>query len=234
MGEFDAGDTDGGVRRDVRASESPFVERITRVVYEKPVDELSTPDVCWDLVIVNGPSGTAVFQTGLTSRPVRVRAHPGESFLSIAFKPGVFMPRLPALRMRDSFRVHPLASSRAFSLEGERLEIPNFENAEGLIERLVRRELLARDEVVESHARGRPFALSERSVQRHFHLALGMTPKQLSQIQRARAAVDRLERGGAIAAVAAELGYSDQAHMTRSLKAIMGRTPGEIVRARRP
>jgi len=31
--------------------------------------------------------------------------------------------------------------------------------------------------------------------------------------------------------VAQELGYADQSHMTRALKAIMGRTPGELAHA---
>ena len=30
--------------------------------------------------------------------------------------------------------------------------------------------------------------------------------------------------------VALELGYSDQSHLTRALKAIMGQTPGQVTR----
>jgi methylphosphotriester-DNA--protein-cysteine methyltransferase len=61
-----------------------------------------------------------------------------------------------------------------------------------------------------------------------------MTPKQFAQVQRACRAVEQLEAGRAIATVATELGYSDQAHMTRALKTIMGRTPGKIARDARP
>jgi AraC-like DNA-binding protein len=34
------------------------------------------------------------------------------------------------------------------------------------------------------------------------------------------------------AEVAAHLGYSDQSHMTRSLKQLLGRTPAQIARAK--
>jgi AraC-like DNA-binding protein len=217
-------------RRAVRDSDSPFVERVTRVVYESSIDELSTPDGCWDIVIVNGPASTVVFQTGFTTGPVQVRPRAGETFICISFRPGVFMPRLPGMRMVDSFLVHPTASARSFSMLGEALEIPTFDNVEGLVIRLARRGLLARDELVESVVQGHPRAASERSVQRHFMQALGITPTQFEQIRRARQAVDRLEKGLPIAAVATELSYSDQSHMTRALRAIMGRTPGQIAR----
>ena len=220
-------------RRDERASDSPLVERITRSVYEADAEEWSTPDGCWDIVVIQRAQGTMVLQTGLTSKPVQLRSSPGDTYVTISFKPGVFMPRTPGSSMVDRGLVRPATSTRSFAVDGETLEIPTFDNAEGLVDRLVRRGLLARDALVESVVQGRPMAATPRSVQRHFLLALGMTPRQFGQIRRARQALDRLEAGQPIAAIAADLGYSDQPHMTRSLKAIMGRTPGEIVRARR-
>ena len=43
-----------------------------------------------------------------------------------------------------------------FWLEQDRLEIPTFENAEGMVDRLVRRELIVRDEIVGGVVEGRP------------------------------------------------------------------------------
>jgi AraC-like DNA-binding protein len=43
-----------------------------------------------------------------------------------------------------------------------------------------------------------------------------------------------LAKGNPVVDVALELGYSDQSHLTRALKAIMGKTPGEVARPRRP
>jgi hypothetical protein len=220
------------VRREVRASESPLVERITRVTYEAHTEEWSTPDGCWDIVVLNRRGRTTVLQTGLISRPVRLENDAGDSYLAISFKAGVFAPKTPGPDMLDRGLVRPLVAPGAFAMESETLEVPTFDNAEGLVRRLARRGLLARDELVETAAEGRPRAISPRSMQRHFLAALGMTPKQFAQIKRACRAVDLLHQGMAPAAVAAEAGYADQPHLTRSLKAIMGQTPGELVRSR--
>lgn len=221
-------------RREARASDSPFVERITHVTYEARTKEWSTPDGCWDIVVIKRRRATIVLQTGLISRPVLLENDAGDSYLAISFKPGVFAPKMPGLHTVDRGIVRPLVSARAFSMESETLEVPTFENAEGLIDRLARRGLIARDELVESAVEGRPRAISPRSMQRHFLSAMGMTPKQFAQIRRACRAMDLLRQGVAPAAVAAEVGYSDQPHLTRALKAIMGRTPGELRRDRSP
>jgi hypothetical protein len=218
------------ITRRERAADSPLIERITQVAYEERTQEWVTPDGCWDIVIFQKPGGTMVFQTGLTTRPVRVENGAGDSFLTISFKPGVFMPRTPGFRTVDTGLVRPLVSSRAFAIDSETFEIPTFENAEQFVTRLVRREVLVRDDLVASALEGRPRAITTRSMQRHFLSALGMTPKQFPQVQRAMHAVDMLRRGIAPAAVATDAGYSDQPHLTRSLKAIMGQTPGQIVR----
>jgi hypothetical protein len=216
---------------EVRASDSPLIERITHVTYDAPVEELSTPDGCWDIVVMRRGGRTTVLQTGPISRPVLLANNAGDSYLAISFKPGVFASKTPGSEMLDRAIVRPLTSARAFAMEQEIFEVPSFENAEGLVDRLARRGLLVRDELVEGAAEGRARAISPRSMQRHFLSALGMTPKQFSQIKRACRAMDLLRGGMTPARVAAALGYSDQPHLTRSLKAIMGQTPGELTRA---
>jgi hypothetical protein len=224
------------VRRE-RASDSSLVARITHVSYDRDTHDLTTPDGCWDLVVMTVQGRVQVLQTGLITRPVALDYRAGDEYLAISFKPGVFRPRLPGESMVDRGHLLPAEVPRrspsAFWLEQDRLEIPTFENAEGLVDRLVRRELIVRDEIVEGVVEGHPRAISPRSVQRHFLQALGVTAKQLEQIHRARSAVDLLARGRRAVDVALDLGYADQPHLTRSLKAIMGKTPGEIARATR-
>ena len=221
------------VRRDVRAADSPFVERITRVRFDTAWKGTTTPDGCWDLVVrrVQGGRGLQLLQTGLITRPVELSYEAGDEYLSISFKPGVFMPRLPGKRMVDRGLLRPTPSPRTFRLEQDELEIPTFDNAEGLVDRLVRRELIVRDEIVEGVVEGRPRAIHPRSVQRHFLETMGLTAKRLEQIRRAGRAIELLTAGRRAVDVALELGYSDQSHLTRALKAIMGRTPGEVARA---
>jgi hypothetical protein len=218
------------VRVHERDSDSPLVARITRVRYDSDWQGVTTPDGCWDLVVRKVGGQVHVLQTGVITRPVPLAYAAGDEYLSISFKPGVFMPRLPGDQMVDRGITRPSPSPRSFWLDQEQLEIPTFDNAEGLVDRLVRRGVLVRDEIVEGIVEGRPRAITPRSVQRHFLQALGLTAKRLQQIQRACRAVELLQQGRRAIDVALELGYSDQAHLTRSLKALMGRTPGEISR----
>src|SRR5262245_2509662 len=140
------------------------------------------------------------------------------------------MPATPGVDMVDRAYLLPTTSPRAFWLEGGALEIPTFENAEGLVERLVRGGIIVRDDIVDGLVAGRPKAATPRSVQRHFLRALGLTSKGLAQIHRACRAVEPLRQGLPPADVAVDVGYADQPHMNRSLKRLMGRTPGEIAR----
>ncbi|HSS37539.1 MAG TPA: helix-turn-helix domain-containing protein [Polyangia bacterium] len=193
---------------------------------------LTTPDGCWDLVVRRVDGRIELLQTGLITRPVALTYAAGDEYLSISFKPGVFMPRLPGNRMIDRALLRPTPSPRAFWVEQEQLEIPTFDNAEGLVARLARRELIVRDEIVAGVADGRPRAVHPRSVQRHFLTAMGMTAKRLEQIRRACRAAELLRAGTPAVAVALEAGYADQPHMTRALRSILGATPGQISGAR--
>ncbi len=216
--------------RQERGADSPLVERVTRVVFDGHGGEMTTPDGCWDIVIMRHQGRVSVLQTGVITRPVTLDYSCGDEYVCVSFKPGVFMPTTPADSMVDRAFMRPLAGERSFWFGGDRLEIPSFENAEGLVHCLTRRGALVRDEIVAGIADGDPRAISERSVQRHFQLSMGVTAKRFEQIRRARQAVELLQRGTAVATVAHELGYSDQAHLTRALKTIVGRTPGAIAR----
>jgi hypothetical protein len=218
------------VLRKTRGSDSPFVERITHVSYGSKVEDVTTPDGCWDIVVMRHGGRVAILRTGVITTPVTLGYDAGDEYISISFKPGVFMPRTPGAEMVDRAHLLPTPSKRSFWLEGSALEIPTFDNAEGLVDRLVRAGIIVRDDIVDGLVTGRPKAATERSVQRHFLRALGVTSKGLEQIQRACRAVELLQQGRAPADVAIEAGYADQPHMTRSLKRLMGRTPGQIAR----
>jgi len=218
------------MRREERGADSEWVARVTRVRFDAGWEGVTTPDGCWDLVVRKVGGTVRVLQTGIITRPVALAYGAGDEYLSISFRPGVFMPRLPGEEMVDRGVERPTPSARAFWVDDEKLEIPTFENAEGLVERLVKRGLLVRDELVEGVVEGRPRAATPRSMQRHFVRAMGITAKRLAQIERACQAVELLGQGRRVVDVAQELGYADQAHLTRSLKAFMGCTPGELGR----
>lgn len=120
-----------------------------------------------------------------------------------------------------------------FRLEGFKFEIPGFDNAEVFVQHLLRRGLLTRDERVAAALAGDDEAIHTRTAQRHFLHATGMSHTALKQIDRARRATLLLREGLAPSDVAYETGYFDQAHLTRSLRKLIGVTPGGIARAER-
>ena len=72
--------------------------------------------------------------------------------------------------------------------------------------------------------------MSVRSLQRLFAEHVGAGPKRLLRRLRLQEAALRIEQGKApnLAALAAELGYSDQAHFNREFRSVVGKTPREL------
>ena len=74
--------------------------------------------------------------------------------------------------------------------------------------------------------------MSTRALQRLCVHRTGLSPKWLIQRRRLQDAALALREGRmSVADVAASLGYSDQAHLAREFKAVVGRTPSDYVRS---
>ncbi|MFD3747009.1 helix-turn-helix domain-containing protein [Nocardia sp. NPDC058633] len=71
------------------------------------------------------------------------------------------------------------------------------------------------------------FGLSMRGMQRLFAEYVGVGPKWVVRRYRLHEVTERLAHGAEIdwAALAAELGYADQAHLSRDFRAIFGEPP---------
>ena len=79
----------------------------------------------------------------------------------------------------------------------------------------------------------RALAVSERHLRTVFTRAVGLSPKQYARVDRVRRVVARGGRGG-WARLAAELGYYDQAHLSREFRATMGVPPGAYLAGELP
>lgn len=220
---------------DDRPSDSPFVERIWRAQIEHTGGLLSIAMSHWEMVVskyqdkkymtVRGP------ETKATTLPVTIV---GTEFFGIRFKMGTLMPDLPASTLVDGDVNLPDASSKSFWLNGTSWQFPNYENADTFVDWLVRRELLARDPVVEAALQGHLKDPSVRTVRRYFLRTTGLTQSAVRQIERARYATVLLREGKSILDVVYEAGYYDQPHLTRSLKYFIGQTPAQILKNNRP
>jgi AraC-like DNA-binding protein len=77
---------------------------------------------------------------------------------------------------------------------------------------------------------GRDSGASPRNLNRLFHEWVGLSPKRFARIVRAQAALRRLaaEPSADLTALAAELGFADQAHLTREVRAVAGAAPTRL------
>jgi len=217
---------------DDRPSDSPLVERVWRCHSERPGPFHSIAASHWEIVVSRYRGKTGITLRGPESRATTVECPAEGEWLGVRFKLGTFMPNFPAGRLRDGRDVNlPEASDRCFWLNGSAWEYPDFENAETFVKRLVHDGLIAADAAVEAMLRGQPLRQSLRSGQRRFLRATGLTSGAVRQIERARLATNLLRQGLSILDTVHQAGYFDQAHLTRSLKYLIGQTPSKIIRA---
>lgn len=108
------------------------------------------------------------------------------SFFGILFKYGAFMPHFPVGDLVDSDLNLPDASSKSFWLNGSTWQFPNYENADTFVQRLMNENLLICDPLIQCVLRGEPQDVSQRSVQRRFVPATGLTQGIIRKIERAR------------------------------------------------
>jgi hypothetical protein len=188
----------------------------------------ATPDGSWDLIHIEKPGGEhLVFLTGQQSQPASVPYQAGEVAVVISFAAQFFLQSGPLPPDGAVIEFLHLEADR-FRLAGLDLPLPTFENAEGIAAELLSAGVLRMDPVVTGGLGIMDYAASERSLQRHFRNVTGLSQKDFEQIRRAQEAVRLLQTGGRPADVAIAVGYTDQAHMTKSIKRIMGRLPTKV------
>jgi hypothetical protein len=216
---------------DARSADSPLVEMVWSVRSEWAGTFTSAAASNWEMVIATSGGKTTITARGPETKASEADFPADAEFFGIVFKMGTFMPHLPVRSLLDrQDATLPEASSNSFWLHGSAWELPTFDNADVFVGRLVRQGILVCDPVVEAAIRGHTPDMSIRSLQYRFLRATGLTHKTIQQIERASSAVSLLERGTSISETAFELGYFDQAHLTNSLKRLIGRTPAQIAR----
>jgi len=218
-----------------RLSDSPLVERIWCAQSERTGDFLSIAASQWEMVVSTYQGDTTITVRGPETRvtPTHVTLV-GAEFFGIIFKYGAFMPRFPVGALVDADLDLPDASSTSFWLNGSAWQFPDYENADTFVDYLVRVSLLDCDPIIEPVLRGEPQELSPRSIQRRVLQATGLTQSSIRQIERARYATMLLQEGTSILDTVEQAGYADQAHLTRAMKYLIGKTPAQIINKSEP
>jgi hypothetical protein len=216
-----------------RGSDSPFAQKVWRTRSEPVETFISVAVSHWEMVVTRQRGQTSLTVRGPETRATTAPIPQEAEFFGIQFRLGAFMPCLPVGRLVDGALTLPAATGRSFWLNGSAWEFPAYDNADVFLGRLVRQGLLVRDPVVEDALRGHAPDRSLRTVQRRVLRATGLTRGAIRQIERALQAVELLERSVPVGDTVVLAGYADQAHLTRSLRRFVGKTPGQIVRPHR-
>jgi hypothetical protein len=182
-----------------RPSDSPFVERIWMTQSERAVSFTSISTIFWSMVISKYNGKTTIF-----------------------------VPHISPSSLIDGNIFLPGTSGRSFSLCHSVWQFPNYENADTFVDQLVRSGILVHDPVMRAIHQGKSPSLSLRTIQYRFLRSTGLSQRTIRQIERARYAATLLKQGVSIFDTVYEAGYSDQPHLTRSLKHFIGHTPAEI------
>lgn len=214
---------------EARLSESPLIEKIWHIRSTQAEAFTSISASHSELVITRYKGQTMISVRGPETKSTPAVVPDDVECLGIVFKLGTFMPTLPPATLLDrNDACLPVTSNKTFWLDSAVWEIPNFENADVFVARLVREGLLVHDPVVSAALQGQPQAYSPRALQYRFLRATGLTQNKIHQIERARRAAALLANGMPIFDTAYELGYFDQSHMTNALKRFIGKTPTQI------
>lgn len=216
-----------------RLSDSPFVETVWRSESEHAGSFISMAEIHCGMVVTKHQGKIRITVRGpATSATSATPAYcPADAeWFGVQFKPGTMMLNLPPRTVMNRQDVDlPEAGSQSFWLNGSSWQFPTYENVDTFIDWLAHDGLLVHDPVVDAVLQGQPLAMSQRTIQRRFLQATGLTQGAVHQIERALYAASLLKEGMSILDTVHEAGYFDQPHLTRSLKQLIGQTPAQIM-----
>lgn len=211
-----------------RSSDSPWVSSVWSTRSGATTEMTSVASETWGLVFWEQDGASHAAVTGPETRTGVAPVPAGASFVGIQFAVGTALRSSPTSTLVDSGIVLPDTTRERFWLDGDRWETPGVDDAEALVERLVRTGVVVRDPLVTSVLRGRPVAATGRTLERRFRAATGLTRGALEQIARARTAAAHLRHGAAVADVVTRMGFYDEPHLARALRRYVGRTAGQL------
>ena len=214
-------------------------------------ETLVLPDACSDLI---WEPGRGAYLAGPDTGPVRTVMKAGGVVVGVRFRPSAGGPALGVplselrdqrvdlsdLRRRDASRLPgtldpQTAATRALELAAALVTDGDPDPA------ATRAAVLLADPRARAEDVAAEIGLSMRQLRRRCHAVVGYGPKTLQRVLRFRRFVARIDAGlpsgqdaHDLAALAAQAGYADQAHLTRECRALAGLTPAALARQRGP
>jgi AraC-like DNA-binding protein len=193
------------------------------------------PDACSDVVWQQGAGTTVV---GPDTSAKVVAGEPGDVLIGMRFAPGAGGGALgvPLDALRDQ-RVEASEVDRAFDITGDLAPADVIDRFLAVVAGRRRDDLVAeaacRLGAADVRTVARELSISDRQLRRRFHAAVGYGPKTLERVLRFRRFIAAIDDGRAdLAALAFDVGYADQAHLTREATRLAGIPPAALVRDR--
>lgn len=183
----------------------------------------------WDLWFTRAPDGeTRAGLSGPTLGHRWIRSTIGEHSWGIQLKAHVVLPGVSKQLLLGGEQKLVVDAGRV-TIAGHALPFPEFADLEEFTDRLLTLDILRCDDDVRRMLSGDDAGYSERHRQRRVRATTGLTRKQIDQLARAREAFAMLLQGVPASECAARSGFSDQAHLTRSLRTFHGQTPAQVL-----
>ncbi|QIP84938.1 helix-turn-helix domain-containing protein [Streptomyces sp. Tu 2975] len=207
-----------------RTSELPYIERVWRSRSDDVTRMMSVATSHWELVFWEHQGRTQAAVLGPEPRASQAPVPDDAVFFGISFALGTSMPHIPMSSLVGGNAEIPDVTRRSLWLKGSAWHVPDYDNAEAFVLRMVREGIVDQDPIVPAVLGGARPDVSDRTLQRRFVAATGLTQGAVRQIQRARQAAVLVQEGVPVQDVVHRLGYFDQPHLARSLSRYIGRT----------
>jgi AraC-like DNA-binding protein len=208
---------------------------------------LVLPDGCSDLI---WERGVGAYLAGPDTGPARPLTKPGGVIVGVRFRPcaggrvlktplsEIANQRVPLADLLPTAPRQLPATLDPAEAAARMLNITGTLTAEGAQDpAMAQAAILLRNPAVRTEAVAAAVGLSERQFRRRCQAAAGYGPKTLQRVLRFQRFVRLLDAAPApappdLAAVAAQAGYADQAHLTRECSDLSGLTPANLARVR--
>ncbi len=207
---------------------------------------LVLPDACSDLI---WEQGVGCYIAGPDTGPARPMTKAGTVIVGVRFRScaggrvlgtplsEIINQRVPLADLLPAAARQLPATLDPGQAAGRVLDITGTLIADGDPDpAMTRAAALLRDPAARTEAVAAEVGLSERQFRRRCQATAGYGPKTLQRVLRFQRFVRLLDAAAAppdLAAVAAQAGYADQAHLTRECSGLSGLTPANLARVRR-
>jgi Helix-turn-helix domain len=219
-----------GLIFDAVTGELPLVQRVWSASCDATTGFISAAKASSVIAFARSDDGLTVHIRGPETTGTSLTCPEDCDFFGVELRPGAYLPLYPPSGLTDlNDALLPTLPGDRILLDNRDWEMPNEQNVDVFVNRLVRAGLLIFDPLVDEIRHGeRPRGMSERIAQIRFRRAVGISHRKLVSIEQAQHAAQLLTAGRSIADVVTASGYYDQPQLARAMRWATGHTPGEL------